>query len=203
GHAQIVTTTTHKTLRGPRGGLILADEDYAAAVAKAVFPGMQGGPLMHVIAAKAVALKEASSGSFRAYAAQIVKNAKALAAALNARGINLVSGGTDNHLILLDLREAGFSGKKAERVLGLAGITVNKNAIPFDTRKPTLTSGIRIGTPALTSRNMKEAEMETIGGWMADILGDVDNEDLTATIRNDVKELCAKFPMGPGGARPE
>ena len=203
GHAHIVTTTTHKTLRGPRGGLILADEDYAAAVAKAVFPGMQGGPLMHVIAAKAVALKEASSGGFRAYAAQIVKNAKALAAALNARGINLVSGGTDNHLILLDLREAGFSGKKAERVLGLAGITVNKNAIPFDTRKPTLTSGIRIGTPALTSRNMKEAEMETIGGWMADILSDVDNEDLTATIRKDVKELCAKFPMGPGGARPE
>jgi glycine hydroxymethyltransferase len=203
GHAHIVTTTTHKTLRGPRGGLILADEDYAAAVAKAIFPGMQGGPLMHVIAAKAVALKEASSSGFRDYAAQIVKNAKALAAALNARGINLVSGGTDNHLILLDLREAGFSGKKAEKVLGLAGITVNKNAIPFDTRKPTLTSGVRIGTPALTSRKMKEAEMETIGGWMADILSDVDNEGLAASIRSDVKELCAKFPMGPGGARPE
>ena len=203
GHAQIVTTTTHKTLRGPRGGMILCDEDYAAQMSKAVFPGMQGGPLMHVIAAKAVALKEASTGGFRAYAAQIVKNAKAMATALNKRGIHLVSGGTDNHLLLLDLREAGFSGRKAEGALGRAGITVNKNAIPFDTRKPTLTSGIRIGTPALTSRKMEETEMETIGNWIADILSDIGNDDRIASIRADVKALCAKFPMGPGGARPE
>jgi glycine hydroxymethyltransferase len=203
GHAQIVTTTTHKTLRGPRGGMILSDDDYAAQMNKAIFPGMQGGPLMHVIAAKAVALKEAATGDFKSYAAQIVKNAKKLAETLNKRGVHLVSGGTDNHLILLDLREAGFSGKKAEGALLRAGITVNKNAIPFDTRKPTLTSGVRIGTPALTSRKMKEAEMEAIGNWMADILSDIGNDDRIASIREDVKELCAKFPMGPGGARPE
>ncbi len=203
GHAQIVTTTTHKTLRGPRGGMILSDDDYAARMNKAIFPGMQGGPLMHVIAAKAVALKEAAADDFKAYAAQIVKNAKKMAETLNKRGVHLVSGGTDNHLILLDLREAGFSGKKAEGALLRAGITVNKNAIPFDTRKPTLTSGVRIGTPALTSRKMKEAEMETIGNWMADVLSDIGNDDRIDSIREDVKELCAKFPMGPGGARPE
>ena len=203
GHAHIVTTTTHKTLRGPRGGMILSDEEHAAAMSKAVFPGMQGGPLMHIIAAKAVALKEAASDSFQEYGAQIVKNAKALAEALRARNIQMVSGGTDNHLIMLDLREAGFSGKKAERVLGEAGITVNKNAIPFDTRKPTLTSGVRLGTPALTSRKMKEAEMAALGGWIADVLGDPDDEARIAAIRQDVKDLCAKFPMGPGGARPE
>ena len=203
GHAQIVTTTTHKTLRGPRGGMILSNDDYAAQMNKAIFPGMQGGPLMHVIAAKAVALKEAATDDFKAYAAQIVKNAKKLAETLNKRGVHLVSGGTDNHLLLLDLREAGFSGKKAEGALLRAGITVNKNAIPFDARKPTLTSGVRIGTPALTSRKMKEAEMEAIGNWMADILSDIGNDDRIASIREDVKELCAKFPMGPGGARPE
>ncbi|MDP6277269.1 MAG: serine hydroxymethyltransferase [Nitrospinota bacterium] len=203
GHAQIVTTTTHKTLRGPRGGMILCDEDQAAGMNKAVFPGMQGGPLMHVIAAKAVALKEAATDDFKAYAARIVKNAKKLTETLNKRGIHLVSGGTDNHLLLLDLREAGFSGKKAERALGQAGITVNKNTIPFDTRKPTLTSGIRIGTPALTSRKMKVAEMEIIGNWMADILSDIENDDRIASIRADVRSLCAKFPLGPGGARPE
>ncbi|MBT3351513.1 MAG: serine hydroxymethyltransferase [Nitrospinaceae bacterium] len=203
GHAHIVTTTTHKTLRGPRGGMILSGEEHAPAMSKAVFPGMQGGPLMHIIAAKAVAFKEAATDGFKEYGAQIVKNAKALAEALHARNIQMVSGGTDNHLILLDLREAGFSGKKAERVLGEAGITVNKNAIPFDTRKPTLTSGVRLGTPALTSRKMKEAEMATLGGWIADVLGDPDNEGRIASIRDDVKSLCAKFPMGPGGARPE
>ncbi len=203
GHAHIVTTTTHKTLRGPRGGMILSGDDYAPQMNKAVFPGMQGGPLMHIIAAKAVALKEAATDEFKVYAAQIVKNAKKLAATLNKRGVHLVSGGTDNHLLLLDLREAGFSGKKAEGALLRAGITVNKNAIPFDTRKPTLTSGVRIGTPALTSRKMKEDEMETIGNWMADILADIGNDDRIASIREDVKELCAKFPMGPGGARPE
>ncbi|MDA1000299.1 MAG: serine hydroxymethyltransferase [bacterium] len=203
GHAQIVTTTTHKTLRGPRGGMILCDADYAAEMNKAIFPGMQGGPLMHIIAAKAVAFHEAATPEFNDYAAQIVKNAKALAGALLKRGYRLVSGGTDNHLILMDLREAGFSGKKAETALGQAGLTVNKNAIPFDTRKPTLTSGVRIGTPALTSRKMKEAEMETVGGWMADVLDDIENEARLASIRDDVRSLCAKFPMGPGGARPE
>ena len=203
GHAQIVTTTTHKTLRGPRGGMILCDEDYAARMSKAVFPGLQGGPLMHVIAAKAVALKEASGAEFRSYAAQIVKNAKALADALLRRGVRLVSGGTDNHLLLLDLREAGFNGKKAEAALGRAGITVNKNAIPYDARKPAFTSGIRLGTPALTSRRMKEAEMRTVGGWIADVLADIEDEARIASVREDVRSLCGKFPMGPDGARPE
>ena len=203
GHAQIVTTTTHKTLRGPRGGMILCDEDYAAEMNKAVFPGLQGGPLMHVVAAKAVAFKEASTPGFKDYSAQIVKNAKALAEALLKRGIHLVSGGTDNHLILLDLREAGFSGKKAEAALGQAGITVNKNAIPFDTRKPAFTSGIRVGTPALTSRRMKEAEMKVVGDWIADVLADITDETRIASVREDVRSLCEKFPMGPDGARPE
>ncbi len=203
GHAQIVTTTTHKTLRGPRGGMIMCDADYAAAMDKAVFPGLQGGPLMHVVAGKAVALKEAASPAFRDYARQIVDNAKALAEALLARGIHLVSGGTDNHLILLDLREAGFSGKKAEAALGQAGITVNKNAIPFDTRKPAFTSGVRIGTPALTSRGMKEEEMRTVGGWIADVLADIGDEARIVSVREDVRGLCAQFPMGPDGARPE
>ena len=203
GHAQIVTTTTHKTLRGPRGGMILCDEDYAAGMNKAVFPGLQGGPLMHVVAAKAVAFKEASTPEFKDYSAQIVKNAKALADALLQRGVHLVSGGTDNHLILLDLRESGFSGKKAEAALGQAGITVNKNAIPFDTRKPAFTSGIRVGTPALTSRYMKEAEMKVVGGWIADVLADITDEARIASVREDVRSLCEKFPMGPDGARPE
>lgn len=203
GHAQIVTTTTHKTLRGPRGGMILCDEDYATEMNKAVFPGLQGGPLMHVVAAKAVAFKEASTPEFKAYAEQIVKNAKALADALLKRGIHLVSGGTDNHLILLDLREAGFSGKKAEAALGQAGITVNKNPIPFDTRKPVFTSGIRVGTPALTSRHMKEAEMKVVGDWIADVLADITDEARIASVREDVRSLCEKFPMGPDGSRPE
>jgi glycine hydroxymethyltransferase len=203
GHAQIVTTTTHKTLRGPRGGMILCDEDYATEMNKAVFPGLQGGPLMHVVAAKAVAFKEASTPEFKAYAEQIVKNAKALADALLKRGVHLVSGGTDNHLILLDLREAGFSGKKAEAALGQAGITVNKNPIPFDTRKPVFTSGIRVGTPALTSRHMKEAEMKVVGDWIADVLADITDEARIASVREDVRSLCEKFPMGPDGARPE
>ena len=183
--------------------MILCDEDYAGGVNKAVFPGMQGGPLMHVVAAKAVALKEASTQGFRTYAEQIVKNAKALADALLKRGIHLVSGGTDNHLILLDLREAGFSGKKAEAALGQAGITVNKNAIPFDTRKPAFTSGIRVGTPALTSRHMKEAEMKVVGDWIADVLADITDEARIASVREDVRSLCERFPMGPDGARPE
>ncbi len=203
GHAQIVTTTTHKTLRGPRGGMVLCDAGYAEKMDKAIFPGLQGGPLMHIIAAKAAALQEASTEEFRRYAGQIVKNAKALARALAARGLRLVSGGTDNHLMLVDLREAGYSGKKAEAALGRAGITVNKNAIPFDPRKPALTSGLRLGTPALTSRKMREPEMELIGGWIADVLEDIEDEARIASVRQGVKELCARFPMGPGGARPE
>ncbi|MBI1724307.1 MAG: serine hydroxymethyltransferase, partial [Candidatus Tectomicrobia bacterium] len=203
GHCQIVTTTTHKTLRGPRGGMVLCDAGYAERMDKAIFPGLQGGPLMHVIAAKAVALQEAMTGGFGRYAAQIVKNAKAMAAALMKRGVRLISGGTDNHLMLIDLREAGFSGKKAEGALGKAGITVNKNAIPYDPRKPMLTSGLRVGTPALTSRRMGEAEMEVIGNWIADVLVDVENEGKLASVRGDVRELCARFPMGPRGARPE
>ena len=158
---------------------------------------------MHVVAAKAVAFKEASTPEFKTYAEQIVRNAKALADALLKRGIHLVSGGTDNHLILLDLREAGFSGKKAEAALGRAGITVNKNAIPFDTRKPAFTSGIRIGTPALTSRHMQEAEMNVIGDWIADVLADITDEARIASVREDVRSLCEKFPMGPDGSRPE
>ncbi|MEK6709231.1 MAG: serine hydroxymethyltransferase, partial [Nitrospinota bacterium] len=203
GHCQIVTTTTHKTLRGPRGGMVLCDAAFAGRMDKAIFPGLQGGPLMHVIAAKAVALQEAMTEEFRRYAAQIAKNAKALAAALMKRGVRLVSGGTDNHLMLIDLREAGFSGKKAEGALGKAGITVNKNAIPYDPRKPALTSGLRVGTPALTSRKMGEAEMEIVGGWIADVLAGVENEEKLASIRRDVRALCDRFPMGPGGARPE
>ncbi|MBI4252118.1 MAG: serine hydroxymethyltransferase, partial [Candidatus Tectomicrobia bacterium] len=191
------------TLRGPRGGMVLCDADYAERMDKALFPGLQGGPLMHVIAAKAVALQEAMTEDFGRYAAQIVKNAKAMAAALMKRGVRLVSGGTDNHLMLIDLREAGFSGKKAEGALGKAGITVNKNAIPYDPRKPMLTSGLRVGTPALTSRRMGEAEMEVIGNWIADVLVDVENEGKLASVRGDVRELCARFPMGPRGARPE
>ncbi|MDP6366659.1 MAG: serine hydroxymethyltransferase, partial [Nitrospinota bacterium] len=202
-YADIVTTTTHKTLRGPRGAMIMCKEEYRRKIDSAVFPRMQGGPMMHVIAAKAVAFREALQPEFKIYARTVVENAKALANALSRRGLRIVSGGTDNHLLLLDLCEAGFSGRKAEGVLGRAGITVNKNAIPFDTRKPTLTSGIRIGTPALTSRKMKELEMQVIGGWIADILNDVGNEDLTSSVRDDVRDLCAKFPMGPGGARPE
>ena len=203
GHCQIVTTTTHKTLRGPRGGMVLCDAAFAGRMDKAIFPGLQGGPRMPVIAAKAVALQEAMTEEFRRYAAQIAKNAKALAAALMKRGVRLVSGGTDNHLMLIDLREAGFSGKKAEGALGKAGITVNKNAIPYDPRKPALTSGLRVGTPALTSRKMGEAEMEIVGGWIADVLAGVENEEKLASIRRDVRALCDRFPMGPGGARPE
>jgi len=203
GHAQIITTTTHKTLRGPRGGMVLCDEEYGSKIDKAIFPGMQGGPLMHVIAGKAVAFKEASTDEFKNYTSQIVKNSKKLSTVLSEKGLTLVSGGSDNHLVLLDLREAGFSGKKAEIALGKAGITVNKNSIPYDTRKPAFTSGVRIGTAAITSRKMKESELELIGNWICAVLEDIEDEAKLSSIRDDVRELCDRFPMGPMGSRPE
>jgi glycine hydroxymethyltransferase len=196
-HADVVTTTTHKTLRGPRGGLILVPEEHARAVDKSVFPGTQGGPLMHVIAAKAVALGEALEPTFRNYAAQIVANAQAFAETLVARGISPVSGGTDNHLLLVDLRPShpDLTGKDAEAALERAGITVNKNTVPGETRSPFVTSGLRIGTPALTSRGMTEPEMAQIAAWTAEILEAPDDEDLGRRIRGEVRELCAAFPI--------
>ena len=194
-YAEFVTTTTHKTLRGPRGGMILCREEYAKKLNSNIFPGIQGGPLMHVIAAKAVAFKEALSPEFKEYASQIVKNAKALAEALVGHGFNLVSGGTDNHLMLLDFTGTDVTGKVAEETLEKAGITVNKNAVPFDTRSPFVTSGIRIGTPATTTRGLKEAEMKHVADWIARALENIDNDDELLVIRNEVKELCKKFPL--------
>lgn len=195
-HSDVVTTTTHKTLRGPRGGMILSREEHAKAIDKAVFPGTQGGPLMHIIAAKAVAFKEALEPGFRDYAAQIVRNASALGAQIMERGFRLVSGGTDNHLILVDLRDRGeLTGKAAEHALEESGITVNKNTVPGEQRSPFVTSGLRIGTPALTSRGMKEAEMRLIGDWIADILEDSDNEALRSKVRTAVEELTRSFPL--------
>ncbi|MFC1515455.1 serine hydroxymethyltransferase [Thermodesulfobacteriota bacterium] len=194
-YAHVVTSTTHKTLRGPRGGLILAKTDYSTAINKQVFPGIQGGPLMHVIAAKAVAFKEALTESFRAYQIDIVNNAKALAALLRTDGIDLVSGGTDNHMMLLDLRSLNITGKDAEEALGRADITVNKNAIPFDTQGPAVTSGIRIGTPAVTTRGMREAEMEIIAGLIVDVLKNMQNQSLIDRTRGRVRELTDAFPL--------
>jgi glycine hydroxymethyltransferase len=202
-HAHVVTTTTHKTLRGPRGGMILAKEEHAKAIDKAVFPGTQGGPLMHIIAAKAVAFKEALQPSFKAYIAQVVRNSSTLGGRLMERGFRLVSGGTDNHLILVDLRDRGdLTGKDAEHALEEAGITVNKNTVPGEQRSPFVTSGLRIGTPALTSRGMKEAEMEAIGDWIADILEDWQNEELRQRVRLRVREVCEAFPLYPGLLEP-
>ena len=192
-YADFVTTTTHKTLRGPRGGLILCKEQYGAAINKAVFPGTQGGPLMHVIAAKAVCFQEAFSASFKSYQHQIVLNAKSLADSLTANGIRLVSGGTDNHLMLLDLTAQGITGKELEALLGLAGITVNKNAIPFDTRSPFITSGVRIGTPAVTTRGMNEADMKEIGAWISDVVHR--REACVDEVRQKVRALCAVRPL--------
>ena len=192
-YADIVTTTTHKTLRGPRGGLILCPEKYAKQIDKAVFPGTQGGPLMHVIAGKAVALGEALKPEFKAYQHQIVANAAALAKALTDCGIDLVSGGTDNHLMLLDLRSNHITGKELETRLDEVHITANKNAIPDDPEKPTVTSGVRIGTPAVTSRGFKEADMELIAGWIRDCIHDF--EGSRERITKEVMELCAKHPI--------
>ncbi|MCP3177840.1 MAG: serine hydroxymethyltransferase [Desulfuromonadales bacterium] len=194
-YADFVTTTTHKTLRGPRGGMILCREEHAKKLNSNIFPGIQGGPLMHVIAAKAVAFKEALAPDFKEYARQVVKNAKALAAALNRQGFDIVSGGTDNHLMLVDLSNKDITGKVAEETLEKAGITVNKNAVPFDTRSPFVTSGFRVGTPATTTRGLKEPEMEMVAAWMARALAHVDNEAALQTIRQEVKELCLKFPL--------
>ena len=194
-HAQITTTTTHKTLRGPRAGLIISTQDLATAIDKSVFPGQQGGPLMHIVAAKAVAFKEALRPDFRDYAAQIVSNAKALAEALSAAGYRLVSGGTDNHLLLVDVFEKGILGSEAELALGKAGITVNKNSIPWDTNPPLKPSGIRVGTPALTTRGMKEQEMRTIAAWISKALNERNDDAALTRIRGEVAELANQFPL--------
>lgn len=196
-HAHFVTTTTHKTLRGPRGGLILCRQPWAAAIDKAVFPGTQGGPLMHVIASKAVALGEALQPSFKTYAENVVKNAKVLAETLIAEGLNIVSGGTDNHLMLVDTRNLNITGKDAEHVLDSIGITVNKNAIPFDPTSPFVTSGIRIGTPAVTSRGMDEEAMKVIGRTIALVLKNPKDEASLEKARQQVVELTDKFPIYP------
>ena len=192
-YADVVTTTTHKTLRGPRGGLILCREEYAKAIDKAIFPGTQGGPLMHIIAAKAVAFGEALTDEFKAYQEQIAKNAKVLANALLSKGIKLVSGGTDNHLMLLDLRETGITGKELEHRLDEVHITANKNAIPDDPQSPFITSGLRIGTPAVTSRGFGKAEMELIASWIYDVIYNF--EEKKDQITADVIALCEKFPI--------
>jgi len=194
-YSDFVTTTTHKTLRGPRGGMILCREQYAKDIDRALFPGVQGGPLMHVIAAKAVCFKEALAPEFRQYQQQIVRNAKQLATGLADAGFRLVSGGTDNHLMLVDVFSRGLTGKVAEASLGRAAITVNKNAIPFDTQKPMTASGIRIGTPAVTTRGMKEPEMEAIAGLIGRVLDAPDDEAVARAVRTDVEALCRKFPL--------
>ncbi len=194
-HAPVVTTTTHKTLRGPRGGLVMCRAELAGSVDRAVFPCVQGGPLMHVVAAKAVAFGEASRPSFRAYAARVVENARALARTLTERGVPLVSGGTDTHLVLVDLRDRDLTGKDAEESLERAGVTANKNTVPGETRSPFVTSGLRIGTPALATRGMGPAEMELVGTWIADVLERPGDEAQIARVRDATTELCAAFPL--------
>jgi len=196
-HAQIVTSTTHKTLRGPRAGMILCKQEFAAAIDKVVFPGMQGGPLVHIVAAKAVCFLEAMQPSFREYARQIVANAKVLADTLKAEGFRIVSGGTDTHLMLVDVFAKDMLGSEAEKALGEAAITVNKNAIPFDTNPPMKPSGIRIGTPALTTRGMKEAEMRQIGRWISEVLHRRTDSAVLTKIRKQVLELAETFPLYP------
>jgi len=194
-YADVVTATTQKTLRGPRGGLILCRQKYASAIDKAVFPGIQGGPFMHVIAAKAVCFKEASQPEFKNYQRQIISNAKALAEVLKEEGFRLVSGGTDNHLVVVDLSNKGITGDRAAAILEEAGIVVNKNSIPFDKRPPFSPSGIRLGTPAVTTRGMKETEMRTIGKWISRILYNPQDRLLRKEIKGKVEELCQKFPI--------
>ena len=198
-HADFVTSTTHKTLRGPRGGLIMCRQEHAKAVDKVIFPGIQGGPLVHVIAAKAVAFKEALLPEFKQYQQQVAANAVKLATELQARGFEIFSGGTDNHLMLIDLSNKGITGMDAETALDKAGITVNKNAIPFDTRPPTITSGMRLGTPCLTTRGMKEDEMALVAGFIDDALSNMDNAGALNGINGKVKELCSRFPIYQGG----
>jgi len=200
--ADFVTSTNHKTLRGPRGGFILCKKDWIQKVNQAVFPGLQGGPLMHVIAAKAVAFAEALQPQFRIYAAQVIANAKALAQELERHGFRLVSGGTDNHLLLVDVVSRGVTGKIAEHALDVAGITVNKNMIPFYTRAPLDPSGIRIGTPALTTRGMREQEMRLIAGWIGEVLGNPDDSAVQTRVRGQVLEMCKQF-MAPANEMSE
>jgi glycine hydroxymethyltransferase len=197
GIADVTTTTTHKTLRGPRGGLILAkaNEEIEKKLNSAVFPGSQGGPLMHVIAGKAVAFKEALQPEFKTYQAQVVKNARAMAATLQERGYNIVSGGTDNHLFLVDLIDKGITGKDADAALGAANITVNKNSVPNDPQSPFVTSGIRIGTPAMTTRGFAEAEATELAGWICDVLDDVNNTDTIARVKQQVLDICKRLPV--------
>jgi len=196
-YADVVTSTTHKTLRGPRGGLILCKAAHAQAIDKSVFPGVQGGPLMHCIAGKAVCFQEAASPTFRAYAAQIVQNARALADELLRRGYHIVSGGTDTHLLLLDVRSKGLTGRRAEKLLNDTHIFVNKNMIPFDPEKPMTTSGIRVGTPAVTTRGMAAGEMRTIAAWIDTILSAPDDPAVASRVRHEVRDLCASFPIYP------
>lgn len=190
-----ITTTTHKTLRGPRGGMVLCREEYAKAIDKALFPGMQGGPLMHVIAAKAVAFEEALKPDFAGYQKRIIENAKALGEALEKKGFRCVSGGTDNHLLLLDLTERDITGKDLETALDKAGITVNKNTIPFETRSPFVTSGIRVGTPAVTTRGFGPDQMKQLADWMDQVASNIDDQKALARVREDVRALCRDFPL--------
>jgi len=193
--ADFITSTTHKTMRGPRGGIILAMEKYSRSLNSQIFPGIQGGPLMHVIAAKAVAFKEALKDDFKIYQQQIVSNAKTLAKTLQDRGFRLVSGGTDNHLLLMDLSDKGLTGAKAEEILEQSGITVNKNTIPFDTRSPSVTSGIRIGTPAVTTRGLKKQEMEEVGNYISELLNQPEDDKLIGDIKIKIRSLCERFPL--------
>ena len=195
-YAHVVTSTTHKTLRGPRGGIILTNnEEIAKKVDRMIFPGIQGGPLMHIIAAKAVAFKEALSPEYKEYQKQVVKNAKALSNTLTKGGLRIVSGGTDNHLMLVDLRPKGVTGKAAEEALEKAGITCNKNAIPNDPEKPFITSGVRLGTPSVTARGMKEKEVEQIAGMILKVLENINDEDKIAEVKKEVLQLTEKFPL--------
>jgi len=194
-YADFVTTTTHKTLKGPRGGMIMCKEKYAKQINSAVFPGLQGGPLMHVIAAKAICFKEAMTPAFKDYQQQVLKNAQALAAELLKKGYKILTGGTDCHMILLDLRPNKINGRDSARALEEAGITLNKNGVPFDTESPFVTSGIRIGTPAITARGMKEGEMKLIADWMDQVLKNMDDAALKLKVLREVKSLCAKFPI--------
>src|SRR5688500_2738569 len=196
-HSDFVTTTTHKTLRGPRAGMVLCREQYAKDIDKSVFPGVQGGPLMHIIAAKAVCFKEAGEPAFMEYQKHVTANARRLAGALSTAGFRLVSGGTDNHLMLVDVFSKGITGKAAEAALGKAGITVNKNAIPFDKNPPMTASGIRVGTPALTTRGMREAEMDVVGDLFARVLESPEDDRVAATVKAEVERLCRKFPLYP------
>jgi glycine hydroxymethyltransferase len=194
-HAHIVTSTTHKTLRGPRSGMILANEKFGPGIDKTVFPGMQGGPLVHIIAAKAVCFQEAMQPSFREYARQVVANAKVLAETLSAEGFRVISGGTDTHLMLIDVFAKGMFGSEAEKALGEAAITVNKNAIPFDANPPMKPSGVRIGTPALTTRGMKEPEMRQVGRWISEVLQHRTDAVVLSKVRQQVLELAESFPL--------